>query len=395
MLHLWRKLQNLKQMKTIIKIASVAASVVVSMVSCVKEQTGFSIEDIPGTAKVMGVITINEGQAYENGKFIDLNRPAANMEIVVKVANDGLSPNAAQGYTDFIVTTDDKGYYEQIIPATEKLLEVVVLAPSFLGTYNELQSDFGFDGDEPVFAHKEVMYTFEKKDYVSAGRVLLISGEYDRKDLSAGYEKSQELVFSVLVQAPSVKNYAKELLEDEVVNPYDVNYYAATFKPLSNVQLEITMTGDFNGDTYPETQVMSGVTGSDGYADIVFYAHSLNLSDVQVEVKARETNSAGTFNFYTWSLKESTGIDSGFLNPTYKWSQDKSYIPAEYYYYRAHESFVGSVLNFGGLRVPNIKIDMELAIYHDDVPQAEKDDEEGWYSKWQSVSDMYYSIWFE
>lgn len=381
-------------MNAIIKIASIAASVVVVMVSCVKEQTGFSIEDIPGTAKVMGVITINEGQAYENGKFIDLNRPAANMEIVVKVANDGLSPNAAQGYTDFIVTTDDKGYYEQIIPATEKLLEVVVLAPSFLGVYSELQSDFGFAGDEPVFAHKEVMYTFEKTDYVSAGRVLLISGEYDRKDLSAGYEKSQELVFSVLVQAPAVKDYTKELLEGEVVNPYDVNYYSATFKPLANVQLEITMTGDFNGDSYPETQVMSGLTGNDGYADIVFYAHSLNLSDVQVEVKARETNSAGDFNFYTWSLEEGTDSDNGFVTPTFIWSQDKNYIPAEYYYYKAHEPYVGSVLNFGGLRVPNIKVDMEMEIYHDDVPQAEKDEEDGWYSRWLSVSGLYYSIWF-
>ena len=69
-------------MKTILKVVFFAASMLLVTVSCLKEQTGFFIEDIPGTAKVMGVITINEGQAYENGKFVDMIRPAANVEIV-------------------------------------------------------------------------------------------------------------------------------------------------------------------------------------------------------------------------------------------------------------------------------------------------------------------------
>lgn len=381
-------------MKTIIKVVFFAASMLLVMVSCLKEQTGFFIEDIPGTAKVMGVITINEGQAYENGKFVDMIRPAANVEIVVKVANDGLSPNAAQGYTDFIVTTDEKGYYEQIIPATEKQLEVVVLAPSFQGIYSSLQNDFGFNGDEPVFSHKEVMYTFEKTDYVSAGRVLLVSGEYERIDLSEGYEKNQELAFSVLVQAPATKKYAKEIFEGENVNPYDENYYAGTLRPLSDVQLEIIMTGDFNGDYAPETQIVSGVTGLDGYADVIFYAHSLNLTDVEVQVKAREADSYSDFNFYTWSLKETPSIDMGFVEPVYMWSQDMYSIPSDYHYYRAHQPVVTSILNFGGARIPNVKVEMEMVLYSDDVTEDDKENEEGWYVKWGSVSDLYYSIWF-
>lgn len=373
-------------MKTIVKVAAMFASALVALSSCVKEQTGFSIDDIPGTAKVMGVITYNEGQTYKNGAFVDLKSPAANLEIVVKVSNDGLSPNDAQGYTDYKVTTDAKGAYELVIPATENSMEVVVLAPSYQGIYKSLKSGFAFDGDEPVFSEKEVLYSFEKTDYVSAGRIVVIGGEYEREELTAGFEKTQELYFSVLVEAPVAKAYNKIVNAGDYVNQYDTDYYSGGFKGLSDVQLEVSVTADFNGDDMSETQIFSGVTDSDGYADIVFYAYTLNLSGVTIAINARETESDGNFLFYTWVNNNNSGYSNN-------WSQERSYIPGEYYYYRQYGSARYSA-NFGGLRTPLCKVSMEPVLYNNDIPQDEKDEPNGWYTKWDNVEYYYNSIWF-
>ena len=372
-------------MKTIVKVAAMFASALVALSSCVKEQTGFSIDDIPGTAKVMGVITYNEGQTYKNGAFVDLKSPAANLEIVVKVSNDGLSPNDAQGYTDYKVTTDAKGAYELVIPATENSMEVVVLAPSYQGIYKSLKSGFAFDGDEPVFSEKEVLYSFEKTDYVSAGRIVVIGGEYEKEEITEGFEKTQQLYFSVLVEAPIAKAYNKVVNEGDYVYESSSDYYSGGFKGLSDVQLEVSVTADFNGDDRTETQIFSGVTDSDGYADITFYAYTLNLSGVTIAITARETESDGNFNFYTWT-KTTTKY-------SYQWSQERKSIPADYYYYRQYGS-ANYRANFGGLRTPLCKVTMEPVLYYNDIPQDEKDEINGWYTKWYNVEDIYKSIWF-
>ena len=65
-------------MKTIVKVAMLFASALMVFSSCLKEQTGLTIEDIPGTAKISGKLMINEGQAYQGGKFVELLKPAAN-----------------------------------------------------------------------------------------------------------------------------------------------------------------------------------------------------------------------------------------------------------------------------------------------------------------------------
>lgn len=379
-------------MKTIVKVAAMFASALVVLSSCVKEQSGFSIEDIPGTAKVMGVITYNEGQAYQNGAFVDLKSPAANLEIVVKVANDGLSPNDAEGYTDYKVTTDAKGAYEVVIPATENNMEVIVLAPSYQGVYKSLKRGFAFDGDDPVFSEKEVLYSFEKTDYVSAGRIVVIGGEYQKEEITEGYAKTQELYFSVYVQAPVAKQYSRDVTDDYYFSQYDADYYAGEFKGLSDVQLEISVSADFDGDGRSESQIFSGVTDFDGYADIAFYAHTINLSDVYVEVKARETESDAAFNFYTWVRKEY--YDSYYGSTTYRWSQERNAIPASYYYYRPYNSSVSSSLSFGALRIPVVKVTMEPALFTADIPQDEKNEENGWYQKWSSVDYLYNDIWF-
>ena len=70
--------QNLTYMKTIVKAAMLFASAMMLFSSCLKEQTGLSVEDIPGVAKISGKLMINEGQAYEGGKFVELLKPAGN-----------------------------------------------------------------------------------------------------------------------------------------------------------------------------------------------------------------------------------------------------------------------------------------------------------------------------
>ena len=380
-------------MKTIVKAAAILATALVALPSCLKEQTGFSIEDVPGTAKVMGVITMNEGQAYENGKLVDLKKPAANVEVVVKVANEGLSPTGeAEGYTDFVVTTNDLGYYEIVIPATEDQLDVVVLAPSYQGTYSFLNSDFGFDGDNPVFVQKEALYSFEKEGTVSAGKVLVLGGEYTKEYLTEGFEKSQELMFTVYVEGAEAKAYPYEVQYGQNIETTSENYYTVGYSPLAKVQLEISVTADFDGDGSQESQLLSGVTGSDGYATIRFNAHNARLSDVKVVVEARELAATSGFNFWTWEKKDvETYNEYNSLIKTFKYVQKKYTIPAEYCYYDTKSE--SDNCNFGGLKTPGLKVKMVPSLFSDDIPQSEKDDENGWYKAWYNYGYFYSNQW--
>ena len=123
------------QMKTIFKSAMLLASALVVFSSCLKEQTALSIEDIPGSAKVMGILTYNKGQAYEGGKFIELKEVAAGVEVIVKVHNERLSPKGnATGTTDYATTTKEDGSFEVIVPAVDRGVTYEIFAPSFQDT---------------------------------------------------------------------------------------------------------------------------------------------------------------------------------------------------------------------------------------------------------------------
>ena len=381
-------------MKAIFKVAAVVASALMVFSSCVKEQTEFSIEDIPGTAKVMGVITTNEGQAYQNGRFIDLVAPAAGIDVVVKVANDGLSPTSAKGYTDYTVQTDASGYYEVVIPATDESVRIEVVAQSYTGTYSVLNRDFAFVNDMPVFTKRDVIYKFEKTAYVSAGRMAVVGGEYTREYVKEGYDKTQELVFNVFVEAAAAQLYSKEIQNGQDIN-LDYSYYPTTFNPLADVQLEITVEADFDGDGYTDSQVFSGVTDNSGNAAIRFNAHSSNLSDVYVTVEARDKAAYSMFNFWTWTRKDITSYDE-YYRPveTFKWVQEKTSIPSDCYYYKAHNSVVSKYINFGGLTTPTVKVQMEPTLFEDLISEEDKNEEGGWYQKWNDVKYWYENNWF-
>ena len=72
-------------MKTIVKAAMLFASALMVFSSCLKEQTGLSVEDIPGVAKISGKLMINEGQAYEEGRFVELLLFAATIPTIIAV----------------------------------------------------------------------------------------------------------------------------------------------------------------------------------------------------------------------------------------------------------------------------------------------------------------------
>ena len=117
-------------MKTIVKAAMLFASAMMLFSSCLKEQTGLTVEDIPGVAKISGKLMINEGQAYEGGRFVELLKPAANYELLARVSNASLSPtSSAQGYTDYSVTTNEDGTFEVVIPAVDGGVECELVAP--------------------------------------------------------------------------------------------------------------------------------------------------------------------------------------------------------------------------------------------------------------------------
>ena len=150
-------------MKTIVKAAMLFASAMMLFSSCLKGQTGLTVEDIPGVAKISGKLMINEGQAYEGGKFVELLKPAANYELVARVSNASLSPtSSAQGYTDYSVTTNEDGTFEIVIPAVDGGVDCELVAPSFLGVQSQLSSAAISEG-QMLFENVEGKYSYKKK----------------------------------------------------------------------------------------------------------------------------------------------------------------------------------------------------------------------------------------
>lgn len=315
-------------MKTIFKAAMLFASALLVFSSCLKEQTGLSIGDIPGTAKVMGKLSINEGQAYEGGQFVELKKPAANVEVIVKVANDNLSPNGASGWTDYATTTTEDGSFEVIVPAVDAGVEYKIMAPAFLGVKKTLSENCMKENDL-VFEEEEGVFTFEygkdqgaKKLY--PGSVEVVEGEY--KHQSSGSSKTLSTYVDFIVAVG--KGVTLKTAVENVTSAYQYEYNGK-LEPAADADVIIEVL--YGSDYDNATRFYGATTDSDGLASFSIPATSVEaMSNAWIDIKVKSFLGEDDFTYYSWNNDTATEAKFTLTEGEYYYSM---YYPDDDYAY--------------------------------------------------------------
>lgn len=273
-----------------IAIAALVAS------SCSEDQTSLSVDNIKGKANIKGVITFNEGQAYQNGKFTEIIKPYAKDTVFVKIANSSLDPQGqAMGYTTYIALTDENGQYEVEVPAvdTQNGTQVTVQTKPYTGKRNMLVS---WENEKPVFEAQEVIFKGEFTETVHPYDIALkdVLCGFTPRNSETGYPKTVELQVKV------------------GENGYDLNDFGTKPTPIFkltsgiDVVIKVVYDNDEDGDGYEDVRLYGATTNSNGYAIFSIPAKEETWSNALITTKVAPYI-ANNFNYYN----ENTGLIIG------------------------------------------------------------------------------------
>lgn len=165
-------------MKKIIFIAASFLAALCTLPSCNKEQSSFSIEDVPGKAQITGSLYINYGKSYVNGTLVDRMAPAANMEVIARLSNNDFI-SGASGYTDYKTMTNINGEYSIKIPVLDKGVSVTVTVADILGVRSEFVNQ---SGSQAQLQDVRGVFSFSKNiSGVKPGNIKIVNGEFNFK----------------------------------------------------------------------------------------------------------------------------------------------------------------------------------------------------------------------
>lgn len=154
------------------KFKLLLAAITVAMLgtSCSEDQTSLTIEEIPGTAKIMGQISYQTGTEWNAtaSSIDDKFAVAANKKVIIEITNSELK-SGAQGITVYETTTDAKGNYEIEIPIAKPSMNVTIKAETFAGEMKMFDSmNPSITPATPVYKTNNVFYECSKKFEVNS-----------------------------------------------------------------------------------------------------------------------------------------------------------------------------------------------------------------------------------
>ena len=166
-----------------LKTLMIVAIATVAFSSCSEDQTSLSINDIKGTAQLIGSFTYDDGQTVSSSLTNATSvKPVMNTKVYVKVSNKSLDPNSnAKGYTIYEATTDAQGEYKITIPAVETGTDVTIQAASFEGKHYESNSSSSTTTGSNTVTTKDGVYQAEEIEINVMPNAIVAVGkvEYD------------------------------------------------------------------------------------------------------------------------------------------------------------------------------------------------------------------------
>lgn len=172
------------------KIRLFLAAVTVAMLgtSCSEDQTSLTIEEIPGTAKVIGQVFYQTGiewnvtTSQQEIKYA----VAANKKVIIEVQNSEFKPGAANGITVFETTTDAKGNYEIEVPISGiGSMKATIKAETFTGDQKNYDGMSTGTNPVPTYKTEPVTYSYDALLTVNSTTVTVkdITYSYDPRNL--------------------------------------------------------------------------------------------------------------------------------------------------------------------------------------------------------------------
>lgn len=236
-------------MKKFLLSAAAAVFALVLGTGCAKEQSSISVDDIKGSAKIVGTLSYSQGTGHSSNKFTELVSPAANRKVWVKVPNNSLAPNGqATGFSTFETVTDENGKYEVVIPAVDQNgMTVHVQAESFEGTHTLVKSISGsnieWDHRNVVFYHDDVNVAGVRPNDIKVANIA-----YGFQEVDADIDFPETVTFKVQV---GQNGYARRTESDDFGN---YNYFVTPLVSAYNGAAVVATVyyTDENGDQIEE-----------------------------------------------------------------------------------------------------------------------------------------------
>lgn len=175
-------------MLTKFKMFAVVAVAAMALTGCAKEESSLSIDDLPGRAKVKGVVCYSDLERYDarEGKLEQIYVTKVEVKVLAKIRNSSISNGQGHGYTIFETVTDAEGRYEFEIPVPEDGGVTVELeALPFEGT-REVFDEYDYYGD-PIYNRMEGVYGF------ATGTVRLEPNDIKDKLLRYSFTANDEI----------------------------------------------------------------------------------------------------------------------------------------------------------------------------------------------------------
>lgn len=317
-------------MKKFIGIAMLMVSAFCVLPSCNKEQTGLSIDDIPGKAKITGTLYIDYGQAYVDGKVVSRKVPAADIEVIVKLDNSDIS-SGSRGYTDYKVRTNGNGEYAVDIPAVDEGVDVTVTSPDLLGIRSYLKT---FENGNMIFDDNKGVFSFSKTlSSVKPGNVKILDGVFSFTSSTQQLTLSESVDFRVNVGI-CLPAQTKQALSDYQTSG---NYaYNGTIVPGEGVNVILSVRYADTGYT-DRTYLYAGTTDAKGVAVISIPCTSRkNLSNATFDLQIPRFLGNEDFKYFTRIYDYNRS----------KYSEGSAVIPARKYAYELYTDDCKSYYDF-------------------------------------------------
>lgn len=267
----------------ILRKFTVFTAVIAAMMAlpgCSEEQSSLSLEDFPGKAKLSGTLSYNEGQAYSNGKYTELNKVAANMPVYIRINNADLMPNG-KGTTTLETVTDANGKYEIEVPLPDNGARITLYAPSFTGTRTLLKT---WENGSPVFEKQEVVFKMADKSLIIEPNDIVF------ENLKYGFMEREEEA-SLVTEVPMTVKVGLGALREGT--PY------LTYKPGVSVVIRVRYD-EFSENGTTMYRNYGATTDYDGEAKFNIPAPQKDWSNVYIEIRVQPFE-VDLFSYSTYS----------------------------------------------------------------------------------------------
>jgi len=266
----------------ILRKFTVFTAVIAAMMAlpgCSEEQSSLSLEDFPGKAKLSGTLSYNEGQAYSNGKYTELNKVAANTPLYVLISNADLVGDA-KGYTTLETVTDAEGKYEIEIPVPDGGISVRLRAPSFTGTRTLVKD---WENNSPVFENQEVVFKMDESLDIEPDDILV-------ENLKYGFVEREEEV-ALVTEVPLTVKVGLGVFDRE-------GRTALSYQSGVSVLIRVYYD-ELEENGYNMLRYYGATTDFNGEAKFNIPAPRKDWSDVRIDMKALPFH-VNTFDYYDY-----------------------------------------------------------------------------------------------